>query len=183
MSMMRWIVGSCLLAGCLSFAWIAQAQKSGYLTAEQARLAREVRCQLALLPNYTIFDNLEFEVSGAGTVTIQGQVVRPSLKSDAESVIRALEGVGMLINKIEVLPIALDDEKIRLAVYQAIVSQSGLQRYFTRAMAPIHIIVKDGSVTLLGSVETQIDKELAGNAAKDVPGKLGVTNKLKVENK
>jgi hyperosmotically inducible protein len=181
MRVMRWIVGPCVFACCLSFPWVARAQKSRSLTGGHAQLAREVRCQLSQLPNYSIFDNLEFEVSGPDTVTIQGQVVRPSLKSDAERVIRALDQVGVLINKIEVLPIAPDDEKIRMAVYQAIFSQPGLQRYFIRAMPPIHIIVKNGSVTLVGFVETQIDKELAGNTAKNVPGTLGVTNELKVE--
>jgi hyperosmotically inducible protein len=182
MRVMRWGVGFfCLFAAGLFFPWTAQAQSSRILTAERSRLAREVGSRLILLPNYSIFDNLEFEVSGNETVTIQGQVVRPSLKNEAERVIRALEGVGKLIDKIEVLPIALEDETMRMAVYHAIFSQSDLRRYCIRVVQPIHIIVNNGSVTLVGIVETQIDKERAGNAARNVPGTFGVTNKLRVE--
>jgi hyperosmotically inducible protein len=182
MRVMRWEIRIlCILAWCLSSPWIMQAQSLRAPTAERSRLAQEVEYRLVMLPNYTIFDNLQFELPAADTVTIQGQVVRPSLKSEAERVIRALEGVGVLVNKIEVLPIALEDEKTRTAVYSAIFSRPELQRYFIRAVLPIHIIVKNGSITLLGTVETQMDKERVGNAAKDVPGALGVTNKLKVE--
>jgi hyperosmotically inducible protein len=181
MQAMRGKIGLCLFACSLFFSSSMQAQNSRNQTAERSCLVQEVRYQLMMLRNYSIFDNLECEVSGIDTVTIQGQVVRPSLKSDAERVIRALEGVRMLVNKIEVLPIDPDDEKMRTAVYHAILTQQDLQRYFIRAVPPIHIIVKNGFVTLVGSVGTQMDKNLAETAARDVPGTFGVSNKLKVE--
>ncbi len=151
------------------------------LSSVHARLAKQVRHELVMLPNYTVFDNLEYEVSGVDTVTLYGQVTRPSLKSAAETAVRGLEGVGKLIDKIEVLPISPDDERIRIAAYRAIFSKPGLDVYAMRTVPPIHIIVKGGSITLIGVVANQADKDLAGIAAKEVPGTFGVTNNLKLE--
>jgi len=153
------------------------------LDLSHSRIAREVRHVLTMLPNYNLFDYLEFEISGNDTVTLLGQVTRPSLKSDAESAVRSLDGVGRLVNKIEVLPLSPKDEKIRVIAYQAIYYRPGLDAYAFRTIQPIHIIVKKGSITLAGVVATQMDKDLAETAAREVPGTLGVTNNLRVEGK
>src|SRR5438876_11853778 len=92
------------------------------------RIAKEVRHELVMLPYYNVFDNLSFKVDGA-TVTLMGQVTRPTLKSDAERVVKSIEGVEKVVNQIEVLPVSTNDERIRMAVYRAIYSQAGLQRY------------------------------------------------------
>ncbi len=145
------------------------------------RLIQEVRHQLLLLPYYGVFDNLEYSVQGVDTVVLTGQVVRPTLKSDAESTIRRLEGVGKVVNEIEVLPYSSDDDKIRMAEYRAVYSKPGLEKYAVRAVPPIHIIVKNGDVTLVGVVANEADKNLAGIAAQAVPGTFHVTNNLRVE--
>jgi hyperosmotically inducible periplasmic protein len=172
-----------VLCFCSWFCWNASGQSKSDISAIQARLAHEVRHTLTMLSNYTVFDNLEFEISGIDTVTLLGQVARPSLKSDAESAVRGIEGVGKLVNKIEVLPISPDDERIRVALYRAIYSKPGLDTYSLRAVPPIHIIVKNGKVTLVGIVAKQIDKDLAGIAAKEVRGTFEVINNLRVEYK
>jgi hyperosmotically inducible protein len=146
-----------------------------------SRLASQVRHELVMLPRYTLFDNLQFEITDVDTVILSGEVVRPTLKSDAESVVRNLEGVGKVINKIEVLPLSPSDDRIRLAAYRAIFSKAGMERYAVQAVPPIHIIVRNGSITLTGIVATQMDKDLAGIAAREVPGAFGVTNNLRVE--
>ncbi len=161
----------------------APAQSKRDLAAMHSRLAQEVRHELVMLPNYNVFDNLEFEISGVDTVTLLGQVTRPSLKNDAERSVRSLEGVGRLIDKIEVLPLSPGDDRIRLAAFHAIFSKPGLEMYSVRAVPPIHIIVKNGNITLVGVVATQMDKDLAGLAAKEVQGVFGVTNNLRVEQK
>src|SRR5712664_1596441 len=93
------------------------------------RLVKEVRHELVMLPYYNVFDNLAYSVDGS-TVTLMGQVTRPTLKSDAERVVKSIEGVDKVINKIEVLPVSPNDERIRIAVYRAIYGQpSALQRY------------------------------------------------------
>jgi hyperosmotically inducible protein len=69
----------------------------------QERITREVRHELLMLPWFGVFDYIAFKVDG-GTVTVMGQVVRPSLKSDAENAVKRIEGVERVENKIEVLP-------------------------------------------------------------------------------
>jgi len=170
------------LISVLALAVPARPQGKGSLKAVHARLAEHVRHQLVMLPYYSVFDNLEFRIEGVDTVVLSGQVMRPSLKSDAESTVRRLEGVGKVVNSIEVLPLSPNDDRIRRAVHHAISAKPGLDRYFLRAVPPIHIIVKDGNVTLVGVVASQVDKDLAGLAAREVPGVFSLTNNLRVEN-
>lgn len=146
----------------------------------QERLVREVRHELTMLPYYGVFDNLAFKVDGY-TVTLLGQVTRPTLKSDAERVVKDIEGVERVNNEIEVLPLSPDDDRIRLAVYRAVYSQPALQLYSVRAVPPIHIIVKNGNVTLVGVVAREADKSIAGVQANAVPGVFSVQNNLMVE--
>jgi len=144
------------------------------------RLAKEVRHELVMLPYYNVFDNLAFKVDGS-TVTLVGQVSKPTLKSDAEKVVKNIEGVDKVINQIQVLPVSPDDDRIRVAVYRAIYGQTALQRYGLQAVPPIHIIVNKGNVVLEGVVATEADKNIANIQAKSVPGVFGVTNNLRVE--
>ncbi len=145
------------------------------------RLGREVRHELLLLPHYSVFDDIKYEIEGLDTVVLSGQVVRPSLKNEAESVIRSLDGVRKVVDKIEILPFSATDGKIRTAVYHAIYSMSGLNKYAFQAFQPIHILVKDGGVILVGAVADEGDRDMAGAAAKEVPGVLDLTNRLSIQ--
>jgi hyperosmotically inducible protein len=147
-----------------------------------ARIEKEVRHQLVLLPFYGVFDNLAYQVSPDGTVTLLGQVVLPTLKSDAEKVVKGIEGVERVVNNIEVLPVSPNDDRIRRGTYRAIYGNDVLSQYQLRAVPPIHIIVKNGHVTLEGVVARQMDKQIAEMQAKSVPGAFSVTNNLRVEN-
>jgi hyperosmotically inducible protein len=158
----------------LSLAALAPAQPG------QEKIVKEVRHELVMLPYYGVFDNLAYRVDG-GKVTLFGQVTRPTLKSDAENVVKRLEGVERVDNEIEVLPLSPNDDRIRLAVYRAVFSRPPLQRYQLGAVPPIHIIVKNGNVTLVGVVSNEGDKNIAGIAANGVPGVFSVTNNLAVE--
>lgn len=144
------------------------------------RIAREVRHELVMLPYYGVFDNLAFRVDG-GTVTLLGQVTRPTLKSDAEGVVKQIEGVQKVNNQIEVLPLSPNDDRIRLAEYRSIYGQPQLNQYALRAVPPIHIIVKNGNVTFEGSVSSEGDKNVAGIQANSVSGVFSVTNHLRIE--
>jgi hyperosmotically inducible protein len=178
---MRKLALSILVLACsISLAFGFQARKRD-LGAVHARLTREVRHQLMLLPYYSVFDNLEFKITGVDTVTLTGQVTRPTLKSDAESAVRSLEGVGKVVNQIEVLPLSSNDDRIRMAAYRAIFSKPGLDRYGVLAVPSIHIIVKNGNITLVGVVNNEADKDLAGIAAREVPGVFDVVNNLRIE--
>jgi hyperosmotically inducible protein len=144
------------------------------------RIAREVRHELVMLPYYGVFDNLAFKINGS-TVTLMGQVTRPTLKSDAEKVVKEIEGVEKVENQIKVLPLSTVDDQIRIATYRSIYSQTGLDRYALQAVPPIHIIVENGRVTLEGVVANQADKDMANVRASAVPGVFSVTNNLRVE--
>jgi len=143
-------------------------------------LSQEVHNQLVLLPFYSVFDNLAFKVDG-GRVTLLGQVVKPTLKSDAAAAVKSIEGVSAVDNQIEVLPVSPSDDQIRLAEYRAIYSAPGMEKYAMQAVPPIHIIVKNGHVTLVGVVANAADKTLADVRAKSVPGVFSVTDQLTVE--
>jgi hyperosmotically inducible protein len=148
--------------------------------AAQARMAKQVRHELLMLPFYGVFDNLSFRLEGTDTVVLSGQVTRPTLRSGAERVVRKIEGVAKVVNDIEVLPLSSFDDRIRVATYRAIFSRPGLDRYALPVNAPIHIIVKNGEITLVGVVSRQADKDYAGLVANGVPGAFKVTNELVV---
>ena len=148
----------------------------------ESPLAREVHHQLVLLPYYNVFDNLAFRVEGSA-VTLIGQVVNPITKDDAARAVRGIEGVTHVNNQIEVLPVSPMDAQIRRAEFRAVYSSPGFEKYAIQAVPPIHIIVKNGNVTLVGVVQNQMDKTLAGTRANTVPNVFHVTNDLQVENR
>ena len=145
----------------------------------QENLVKEVRHQLLLLPYYSVFDNLLFKVEG-DKVTLLGQVVRPTLKSDAENAVKSIEGVASVNDQIEVLPVSPMDDQLRRAVYRAVYGDPVLSRYGMSALPSIHIIVKNGNVTLEGVVDSESDKNLANLRASAVPNVFSVTNNLTV---
>ena len=145
------------------------------------RIVREVHHELVMLPFYGVFDNLAYKVDPDGTVTLLGQVVLPTLKSDAGNVVKRIEGVEKVVNNIEVLPPSPNDDRIRRAAYRNIYGNEVLSQYQLRAVPPIHIIVNNGHITLEGVVARQMDKQIAGVQANSVHGAFSVTNNLHVE--
>jgi len=169
------IVSLCLVLGMGKMA-IAQEQPS---SPAQSRIQREVRHELLMLPYFGVFDNIEYQVDG-DTVTLLGSVTRPTLKSDAENVVKRIEGVSRVVNKIDVLPPSSMDDQLRVALFRAIYGYPALEKYSLGVQKPIRIIVKSGQITLEGVVDSQADKDLAGMRAKGVPGGFSVTNNLRV---
>lgn|SRR5215471_15522822 len=143
-------------------------------------LSREVRHQIAELPFYSAFDFIAFTINGRN-VTLIGQVVRPSLKKDAESAIKSLEGVDTVTNQIEVLPSSTTDNELRRAIYRAVYEDPVLAAYAVQAVPQIHIIVKNGSVALEGVVVSAGDRSLAAQRAGTVENLAGLKNNLKVQ--
>ena len=137
--------------------------------------------ELAMVPFHGVFDTLRFELNGK-TVTLSGQVVRETVKANAERAIKRLDGVENVVNQIELLPSSRRDDAIRMNVYRAIYGNQPLEKYGTRAVPPIHIIVKNGNVTLGGMVANEMDKNIANLRANVVAGVFSVTNNLVVEN-
>jgi hyperosmotically inducible protein len=171
----------CVLTVCFVFSSLpAPAQKSSQPPAKfTQRVTREVRHQILMLPYYSEFDSIGFKVQGY-TVTLVGKVTRPSLKNDAESAIKRIEGVEHVNNQIEVLPPSPMDDRLRLRLFRAIYGYPSLQRYGVGSNRPIHIIVDRGHVTLEGVVDNEMDKNVAGIQANSVPGIFSVKNNLSV---
>jgi hyperosmotically inducible periplasmic protein len=182
-------VSAWFLAAMMCFAMpaaaIAQQSGGGAQTPDgqkrmQERISREVYHELVMLPQLTIFDNLQFKVDGS-EVELMGQVNNAVLKDSAEKVVRKIEGVENVDNKIEVLPPSPNDDRIRRQVARAIFNDDRLFRYSMGSVPPIHIIVKNGHVTLEGVVDSQTDKDEAALRANAVPGIFSVENHLKVQ--
>jgi hyperosmotically inducible protein len=146
----------------------------------QQQVSKRVRKELVTLPYYGVFDNLAYKVEG-DTVTLYGQVVRPSTRSDAARRVARIKGVERVVNNIEVLPLSGFDDDIRAQAYRAIFNSSGLYRYAMGANPSLHIVVNRGHLTLEGVVGTRMDKQLAEFAARGVPGVFSVTNNLVAE--
>ena len=168
-----------LISEALPARTIPQATKDQREARAEQHLVREVRHQLVLLPYYSVFDNLAFRVEG-DQVMLEGQVTRPTLKSDAENAVKSIEGVARVTNNIEVLPPSPMDDQLRRTLYRTIYSEPSLSKYSWSAVAAIHIVVRNGHVTLEGVVDNETDKNLAGIRANTVPDVFSVTNNLKV---
>jgi len=148
---------------------------------QSKNIIKEVRHELAMLPYYGVFDWLQYVVQPDNTVVLGGQVVRPTTKSDAEARVKEIDGVSRVINEIEVLPLSPSDDRLRIAIYRALYNwDSPLFRYATQAVPPIHIIVKNGRVTLKGVVDSKMDAQLAYMKARGVPGSFDVKNELQI---
>lgn len=144
-----------------------------------ANLVEQVRHELVMMPYYGIFDDLSFQVNG-GTVTLLGEVWRPTLKDQAERVVKALPGVTTVDNQIKVLPLSPYDNQIRIAAVRTIFGNAVLSRYSWGARPPIKFIVENGTLTLKGAVSNQADRNLAGILARGIPGAFVVNNDLVV---
>jgi hyperosmotically inducible protein len=158
---------------------------------------------LQRLPYYGVFDFLAFGVD-RGVVTLQGYAYQGSLKADATRAVKRVSGVDKVTNTIELLPASQNDDRIRWATFYKIYSDDFLSRYapggamFARRDArsfgrfpgmqpfgtyPIHIIVSNGRTTLLGVVDNDADKTVAGMRAREISGVFAVENELVVSTK
>ena len=176
-----WCVGALCLF--ISFPAWSQAAKNNQSSAAdqrmQDRISQEVRHELVMLPQLTIFDNLSYKVDGS-TVTLMGDVRNAVLKDEAQHAVKKIEGVENVNNQIEILPPSPNDDRIRRAVARSLFNDERLFKYSMGSVPPIHIIVKGGHVTLEGVVDNQADKNQAGIRANSVPGVFSVQNNLRI---
>ena len=177
-SVLRWSLAAAMALSLISAAGAAAPPDDQM---SQERISRQVRHELLMMPQFSVFDNLSYRVDD-GTVTLYGEVRNGVLKDEASAMIKKIEGVESVDNRIEILPASFNDDRIRFREARAIFGFAALSRYSMGAVPSIHIIVKNGNVTLEGVVSNQMDKNLAGIRANGVPGVFSVENNLKVEN-
>jgi hypothetical protein len=203
-----WAIASIFSFVLLAPSALSQDQAASSDANQQAvlQLAKEVRKQIVTLPQYGVFDNIHFAIQGGDTVILRGQASRPTLKSGIENSVKKIKGVKSVTNDIEVLPLSQNDDNLRAALYRSIYSYAPLQKYtanrgggsrmpsVARAAGgitndppigyhAIHIIVKNGNVTLVGAVNSDSDLAMAGMRANIVPGVFSVDNELEVAGK
>jgi hypothetical protein len=145
-------------------------------------ISREVRHEIILLPQYSLYDWIEFEIQNDNSVILRGQVKGYTLKTNAENAVKSVEGVTRVINQIENLPQLASDDQIRAKAYHAIYAEDGpLFHYAIEVVPTIHIIVKNGSVVLKGAVASKSDSDIAYTRARDALNGVSITNNLTVE--
>jgi osmotically-inducible protein OsmY len=170
------IVATAMVALVLSFS----AQNAVASTRGPKSVQDRVTHELNMLPYVNVFDYMNFTVDGNGTVTLTGDVTNATVKNDASKALKNVEGVERVDNQIKVLPASFMDQRLRAKLYRSIYGESVLQRYSLGANASIRIIVDNGHVTLIGFVDNQADRIIAGMQANSVPGIFSVDNQLKV---
>jgi hyperosmotically inducible protein len=170
------ILGLGLMASTLSFT--TQSAMASLRSTEA--IEKQVRHELNMLPYANAFDYMTFTVDANGIVTLTGEVTNPVLKSDANNVVKRVEGVNRVDNQIRVLPLSPMDDGLRVRLFRTIYGYPALQKYELGLNKSIRIIVANGHVTLIGIVDSQMDKNIAGIRANSVPGIFSVDNQLKV---
>ena len=199
-----WVIASLAGLFLLTHSVLAQEEAEPPEAKQQQvqKLAKEVRKQIVTQPQYGVFDSIHFAIQG-NTVILRGYASRPTLKSGIENSVKRIEGVDKVTNEIEVLPVSPNDDRLRARVYASIYGYAPLQRYTSNRGGPrgmpsvartaggitndpptgyhaIHIVVKNGNVTLTGVVDSEADLTFAGMRANVVPGVFSVDNDLQV---
>ena len=178
-----------LLAATIGMADKKQEHNDAFVNGptDETQLAKQIRHNLLMLPYYSIFTDLAFQLSPDGTVTLEGACPPEppwDIKSDAENVVKRIPGVKQVINEIKVLPMSDMDWQIRRAEARAIYGDSQIgTRYGYQALPSIHIIVDNGHVTLEGVVDNQFDDTLIRTRANAVPDVFSVTDNLTIASK
>jgi hyperosmotically inducible protein len=189
---------------------LAQTPQPGATWSQEdgLRIVKEVQKRLGRMTYYSVFDWITWGDQGK-TIVLKGYASRPVLKDEAGKTLKDIPGIEKIDNQIEVLPLSMNDDRIRAAVYNRIYTQPALRKYnanagnLSRAMMPgsrnpammaggitnqppmgyhaIHIIVKNGNVTLLGVVLNESDSTIAYLQANSTPGAFSVDNDLIVQ--
>jgi hyperosmotically inducible protein len=118
-----------------------------------------------------------------GVITVEGQDLTGLGRDEALADIYSMPGVKDVIPNISVEPVSLFDEGVRMRAARAIYRDPVLSKYAMDPARPIRIIVVNGHVTLYGSVDSAMDRNIAGLRANQIPGAFSVENNLEVESR
>ena len=145
----------------------------------QQKLARQLAFDRVGYYDNT-FNYLALDVKN-GVVTLDGDTVNDVAKDSALAIVARTPGVKDVVSQVNVLPVSRFDDFIRVRTARAIYRDSVLGRYASDPVHPIRIVVDNKHVTLYGTVESAMDKTIAGMRANAVPGAFSVENKLVVD--
>lgn len=146
---------------------------------DDRQILNQARHEVNMYYAFGIFDNVTFAVDN-GALVVGGQVTQPFKKADIGRLMKRVKGVAALDNNLEVLPNSQFDDRLRLQVARSIYGNSFFTSYRSLALPPIHIIVKNGNVTLEGVVVNEMDRTQAGMQANLAGLAFSVTNNLRI---
>jgi hyperosmotically inducible protein len=170
-----------LLKMLAPMALLTLAGVAGAATYTDTDIAAKAAHEIRMYSRYSIWDNVSLRVEG-GALELSGQVSQPYKKQDLQRLVQHLPGVTSVTNQLEVLPLSNFDDNLRVRVARAIYGDTTLSRYAMQAVPPIHIIVKNGHVSLEGVVNNEMEKNLASLRASSAGLSFGpVENNLRVE--
>jgi hyperosmotically inducible periplasmic protein len=173
--MKKWMLPGLLMAALAAGSGVARAATS------DSEIAKQIVHEIRMYPRYSVWDNVALKVR-EGNVEVSGVVSQPFKKDDIGRLVNSVPGVAGLTKQLRVLPLSPMDDELRIRVARAIYGYPALSRYASVPLAPIHIIVENGRVTLEGVVANEMDKRLAGIRASTAGMSFGpVVNNLVVE--
>jgi osmotically-inducible protein OsmY len=167
--------------GTTTFAAAATESAADGQTPERKDLQvfNDIAAQVNRYTQLTIFDSISASVDD-GRVVLTGWVTMPYKRDDIERRVRKVDGVGMVDNRIEVLPVSQFDDQLRFRISRAIYGNSMFWNYANMVNPPIRIVVNRGRVTLEGVVQSNVERQLARSLATGF-GEFEVRNKLKTD--
>ena len=143
------------------------------------QIALQGRANKGGLRQINMLDDISASVED-GVVTLTGHVTMPYKKEDLARRVSRVAGVNVVENKIQVLPVSIFDDQLRFRIARAIYGNPAFWHYANMAQPPIHIVVKNGHVTLSGVVNSNVERALARSLATGF-GAFDVTNALKTD--
>ena len=143
-------------------------------------LAERVGDQVRRSSYFTVFDDVEIGVDN-GVVTLTGYVTQPIKSEDLAKRVSHVDGAQDFVNRLEVLPASIGDDRLRNIIANAIYRDPSFSNYASQAVPPVHIIVRNSSVLLTGVVNSEVERRQAENIVRGIPGIIGVQNTLRVE--
>jgi osmotically-inducible protein OsmY len=146
----------------------------------QEELVNALVSRVLTYPNFTVFDDVGFQIEEGGIVVLTGWVTEPFKKTELGERVATVRGVTELENVIEVLPVGGSDDRLRRTLFDNIYGDQLFVQYANRAHPPIRIIVNRGKVILAGAVRNRIEKLKAETIARGTFGVINVDNRLQI---
>jgi osmotically-inducible protein OsmY len=143
-----------------------------------AALSREVAKRIRDYDLYTVYDNLEGRVRD-GRVLLEGAVTEDKKSADLIERIAKVKGVQAIDNRVVVLPASESDDRLRVMIATAIYRDEAFTHY-SMVDPPVHVIVNNGHVQLVGYVRSQIESIKAESIARSAFGVLALENRVQV---
>ena len=144
------------------------------------KLAERIADQMRRSTYFTVFDEVQIGVDN-GVVTLTGFVTQPIKSDDLARRASHVDGVREFVNRLEVLPASLSDDRLRSIIANTLYRDPAFSNYASQAVPPVHIIVRNSSVLLTGVVNNEVERRQAENIVRHIPGIIGVQNALRVE--